>query len=148
VRCDGPTVGVLGASPLLLAKVPEVGLEPTLPCGNWILSPARDSRKDERATELRHVPHGEVPTVVPSPSADVSGAHACFGSESESTSKISQSTDWYGEGQSRTVSVGDVQITVKFTGRKGRRGRIAIKAPAGAVFSAASDGHLEAQSSQ
>jgi hypothetical protein len=44
--------------------------------------------------------------------------------------------DWYAEGQARVVEVAGVRITVRFTGRKGRRGRIAIEAPAGAVFTA------------
>ena len=44
------------------------------------------------------------------------------------------SIDWYSEGQSRTVEVAGVRITVRFVGRNGRRGRIAIEAPAGAVF--------------
>jgi hypothetical protein len=47
--------------------------------------------------------------------------------------------DWYAEGQSRVVEVAGVQITVRFVGRKGRRGRIAIEAPAGAVFAALND---------
>lgn len=46
----------------------------------------------------------------------------------------SRSIDWYGEGQSRTVRIGDVEITVRFIGRKGRRGRIAISAPPGSTF--------------
>jgi len=45
-----------------------------------------------------------------------------------------KSIDWYGEGHSRTVEVDGVRITIRFVGRKGRRGRIAIEAPAGAVF--------------
>ncbi len=45
-----------------------------------------------------------------------------------------QSIDWYAEGQSRTVEVDGVRVVVRFIGRKGRRGRIAIEAPAGAVF--------------
>ena len=51
--------------------------------------------------------------------------------EARATSK---SIDWYAEGQSRVVDVAGVQITVRFIGRKGRRGRIEIEAPAGAVF--------------
>ena len=47
-----------------------------------------------------------------------------------------QSIDWYHEGEERTVEVAGVRITVRFIGRKGRRGRIAIEAPAGAVFRA------------
>ena len=42
--------------------------------------------------------------------------------------------DWYSEGESRVVEVGGVRVTVRFVGRKGRQGRIAIEAPAGAVF--------------
>ena len=53
-----------------------------------------------------------------------------------SPTSVSTSIDWYAEGESRTVEVDGVQITVRFIGRKGRRGRIAIEAPAGAVFSA------------
>jgi len=48
----------------------------------------------------------------------------------------SQTIDWYAEGQSRTVEVAGVQITVRLIGRKGRKVRIAIEAPAGAVFRA------------
>ena len=48
---------------------------------------------------------------------------------------ISQSVDWYHEGESRTVEVDGVQVTVRLIGRKGRRSRIAIVAPAGAAFS-------------
>ena len=47
----------------------------------------------------------------------------------------SQSIDWYAEGQSRTVDVDGVRVTVRFVARKGRRARIAITAPAEAVFS-------------
>lgn len=47
-----------------------------------------------------------------------------------------QSIDWYAEGQSRTVEVAGVRMSVRFIGRKGRRGRIAIEAPAGALFKA------------
>ncbi len=54
--------------------------------------------------------------------------------EGQSFATISQSFDWYAEGQARTVVVRDCRITVRFIGRKGRRVRIAIAAPAGAVF--------------
>lgn len=47
-----------------------------------------------------------------------------------------RSVEWYSEGQARTVAVGGVCVTVRFVGRKGRRGRIAITAPPGAVFCA------------
>jgi hypothetical protein len=55
------------------------------------------------------------------------------------SAQTSCSIDWYAEGQFRTVEVDGVQIRVRFIGRKGRRGRIEIEAPAGAVFEA-SDG--------
>ena len=42
--------------------------------------------------------------------------------------------DWYAEGESRVVAVDGVEIAIRFVGRKGRRGRIAITAPAGAVY--------------
>jgi hypothetical protein len=51
-------------------------------------------------------------------------------------SQTSQSIEWYAEGQERSVEVAGVRITVRFIGRKGRRGRIAIEAPPGAVFRA------------
>lgn len=46
----------------------------------------------------------------------------------------SQMIDWYSEGEERTIEIGEVQVTVRFIGRKGRRGRISVVAPAGAVF--------------
>ena len=46
----------------------------------------------------------------------------------------STSIDWYSSGQSRVVECDGVQVTVRFVGRKGRRSRIVIEAPAGAVF--------------
>jgi hypothetical protein len=45
-----------------------------------------------------------------------------------------ESLDWYAEGESRTVVVDGVQVTVRYVGRKGRRSRIAVVAPAGAAF--------------
>jgi hypothetical protein len=48
--------------------------------------------------------------------------------------EASQSIDWYAEGEERIVDVGGVRIAIRFVGRKGRRGRIAITAPAGAIF--------------
>jgi hypothetical protein len=47
-----------------------------------------------------------------------------------------QCIEWYHEGQTRVVEVNGVRIEVRFTGRKGRRARIAIVAPEGAVFQA------------
>ncbi len=47
----------------------------------------------------------------------------------------SRSIDWYAEGESRTVEVLGVQVSVRFISRKGRRARIMIAAPAGATFS-------------
>ena len=48
----------------------------------------------------------------------------------------SQCVEWYHEGQSRVVDANGVRIEVRFIGRKGRRGRIAIVAPLGAAFQA------------
>jgi hypothetical protein len=48
--------------------------------------------------------------------------------------EASQSIEWYSESQSRVVEIGDVQVTIRCVGRKGRRARISITAPAGAVF--------------
>ena len=55
---------------------------------------------------------------------------------------ICQSIEWYSEGQTRIVDVRGVQIAIRLVARKGRRSRIAITAPAGAVFRAA-EGALE-----
>jgi len=49
---------------------------------------------------------------------------------------VSQSIEWYSEGQARTAEIGGVEITVRFVSRKGRRARIAIIAPPGATFCA------------
>jgi hypothetical protein len=43
--------------------------------------------------------------------------------------------DWFSEGETRVVEVDGVRVLVRFVGRKGRRGRIVIEAPAGAAFS-------------
>jgi hypothetical protein len=48
----------------------------------------------------------------------------------------SKCVDWYHEGECRSVEIGGVRIVIRFVGRRGRRGRIAIEAPAGAVFQA------------
>ena len=50
--------------------------------------------------------------------------------------QMSQSIDWYAEGEERIVATGGIRIAIRFVGRKGRRGRIAITAPAGATFKA------------
>ncbi|MCA9119254.1 MAG: hypothetical protein H6822_22455 [Planctomycetaceae bacterium] len=47
---------------------------------------------------------------------------------------VSACIDWYHEGQTRIVEVGGVRVTVRLVGRKGRRARISITAPAGATF--------------
>ena len=47
---------------------------------------------------------------------------------------VAKSVEWYHEGDERTVEAGGIQITVRFVGRRGRRGRIAITAPPGATF--------------
>jgi hypothetical protein len=65
------------------------------------------------------------------PSAD---DDACPRDAPASKPRQSVSIDWYAEGQTRMVEVAGVRIVVRFIGRKGRRGRIAIEAPAGAVF--------------
>ena len=49
---------------------------------------------------------------------------------------VSRSIDWYAEGEERIVDAGGIQVAVRFVGRKGRRGRIAITAPPGAAFRA------------
>ena len=51
---------------------------------------------------------------------------------------VSTSIEWYAEGETRVVECGAVRVVVRFIGRKGRRGRIAITAPGGAVFWAVS----------
>jgi hypothetical protein len=45
-----------------------------------------------------------------------------------------QSIEWYAEGELRLVEVDGIQVAVRYVGRKGRRGRIAITAPPGAKF--------------
>jgi hypothetical protein len=56
------------------------------------------------------------------------------GQRTHASTESSRSIDWYAEGEERVVEVGGVQVVVRFVGRKGRRGRIAITAPAGALF--------------
>ncbi len=45
-----------------------------------------------------------------------------------------KSIDWYSEGESRVVEIEGVRVMIHYIGRKGRQSRIAITAPAGAVF--------------
>jgi len=52
-----------------------------------------------------------------------------------------RSIEWYSEGQTRYVEVGGSRIEVRFVGRRGRRGRIAITAPAGAAFISEENGN-------
>ena len=47
---------------------------------------------------------------------------------------VSRDIAWYHPGESRLVDIGGLQITVRLVERNGRRARIAITAPAGAVF--------------
>jgi hypothetical protein len=47
---------------------------------------------------------------------------------------VSQCVDWYAEGEERIVEADGIRVVVRFVGRKGRRGRIAITAPPGAAF--------------
>jgi hypothetical protein len=42
--------------------------------------------------------------------------------------------DWFSEGETCVVEVDNVRVMVRFVGRRGRRGRIVIEAPAGAVL--------------
>jgi hypothetical protein len=44
--------------------------------------------------------------------------------------------DWFSEGETKQVECNGVRVIVRFVGRKGRRGRIVIEAPAGSVFRA------------
>ena len=48
----------------------------------------------------------------------------------------SQLIDWFSEGQTLAVEFAGIVMTVRYVCRKGRRARIAITGPAGAVFSA------------
>jgi hypothetical protein len=51
-------------------------------------------------------------------------------------SNVRRSIDWYRPGEARTVDIGGHRITVVLVERRGRRARIAITAPAGALFRA------------
>jgi hypothetical protein len=54
--------------------------------------------------------------------------------ESSVQRSASQSIEWYADGQLRMVEADGIQITIRLVGRKGRRARIAVTAPPGAVF--------------
>jgi hypothetical protein len=58
----------------------------------------------------------------------------------EASRATSQCVDWFHEGETKVVEVAGVRITVRFVGRRGRRARIAIAAPPGAVYSASGSG--------
>jgi hypothetical protein len=51
-------------------------------------------------------------------------------------SSCCQLIDWFSEGESKHVQIGDARVEVRLVGLKGRRARIAIIAPSGALFSA------------
>jgi hypothetical protein len=53
---------------------------------------------------------------------------------------VSCCIDWYSEGEARAIDVNGVRVVVRFIGRRGRRARLAITAPAGAVFRAVERG--------
>jgi hypothetical protein len=48
--------------------------------------------------------------------------------------------DWYSEGEARAIEVNGVRVVVRFVGRRSRRARLAITAPAGAIFRAVERG--------
>ncbi len=54
--------------------------------------------------------------------------------ENQAEPQTCQSIDWYTEGDVRTVEFGDLKVTVRFVGRKGRRARIAILGPPSITF--------------
>jgi hypothetical protein len=68
--------------------------------------------------------HTRVEEIVTQPAEDSDDVRSC------------RSVEWYTDGQVRVVDVNGVRVVVRFVGRKGRRARIAITAPPGAVFRA------------
>src|SRR5262245_30069496 len=77
---------------------------------------------DTPSTQVRTTNEQRIPTTVaPTQRCDT---HEC------------RSIEWYSDGQARIVEVSDVRIEIRFVGRRGRRCRIAITAPQGAVFAA------------
>ena len=75
---------------------------------------------------------GETHTNVPD--VDLAARQSACGPSVPTPATVSQCIDWFSEGESKTVEVAGVRVTVRFVGRKGRRGRISITAPPGAVF--------------
>src|SRR4051794_18772444 len=64
----------------------------------------------------------------------------CIPQRNPDPDRLCQSIDWYAEGQVRTVEVNGVRVAIRFVGRHGRRARIAITAPTGAIFLSTSSG--------
>ena len=62
---------------------------------------------------------------------DQAARQATCGPSVPTHATVSQCIDWFSEGESKTVEVAGVRVTIRFVGRKGRRGRISITAPAG-----------------
>ena len=50
--------------------------------------------------------------------------------------RTSRFIDWYSEGEECVVETHGVRVAIRFVGRKGRRARIMITAPAGSTFTA------------
>ena len=65
---------------------------------------------------------------------DQAARQATYGPSVSTPATVSQCIDWFSEGESKTVDVAGVRVTIRFVGRKGRRARISITAPPGAVF--------------
>jgi hypothetical protein len=85
--------------------------------------PAGSARAGRRTTKLKLVSH------IPNQRRLMNQLN-----QRSDKSDVCQSIDWYHEGDARMVLIGQVCIIVHFVGRKGRRARIRISAPAGADF--------------
>jgi hypothetical protein len=46
--------------------------------------------------------------------------------KSPNTQELHRSIEWYAPGQSRTVDVDGIPVTIRLVGRRGRRARIAV----------------------
>ena len=115
-----------------LGKKPGAGFRPMgLPSGFavGIALARRELGIARKRMERLAVGSPDAPAVLSS-----EGKRAGYSDNSAASTETSQSIDWYAEGGQRIVDAGGVQITVRFVGRKGRRGRIAITAPPGAAF--------------